>query len=250
MAEIKAPEKPSGLYAKLAEAIAEVEHVAKDGTNEHFRYRYTSAEEIYRQLREPLLKRGLVFVPSVASIADANGLMSIRYKMRIIDAESGEVLEADWIGEGRDQGDKASYKAATGAAKTWLRHLFMLPADDDPEADASTDRPVQTRNNASATTPASEKQIPAARKALKASSLSTEAQEAIWKWGLTAPKPDGKGNTLGRPAADAILDAAHGDRPDLALADLARKAGYSDIPPPDDVPVETVEGDEQKVAPF
>lgn len=249
MAEVKAPEKPSGLYAKLAEAIAEVEHVAKDGTNDHFKYAYTSAEEIYRQLRTPLLKRGLVFVPSVISEeGDGNGIL-VRYRMRIIDGESGEVLEADWLGEGQDRGDKAPLKAATGACKTFLRHLFMLPADDDPEADATTDKPVQTRNNASATTPASVKQIPAAKKALKASDLSDEAQKAIWVWGHTAVTDEGE-KVLSRPAADAILDAAHSDRPDAELAALARNAGYSDIPPPDDVPVETVPGDEEKVAPF
>jgi len=228
--------KSVGLYAKLAEAIAEVEHVAKDKENKHFKYRYASAEEIYRELRGPLLKRGLVFVPSVLDSQNGGSTLVARYRMRIIEAESGEVLEADWIGEGQDQGDKASYKAATGACKTWLRHLFMLPADDDPEADSSTDaKPVQTRNNASATTPASTKQIPAAKKALKASSLSAEAQRAIWVWGHTAPDEDGE-RTLSRPAADAILDAANGDEPDLELADLAKRAGFSDLPPPDDVP--------------
>ena len=120
-------------------------------------------------------------------------------------------------------------------------------ASKEEVAARTNGEPVATRNNASATTPASEKQVPAARKALKASNLSTEAQEAIWKWGLTAPKPDGKGNTLGRPAADAILDAAHSDRPDLELAALAKRAGYSDVPPPDDVPDETVPGDAEKV---
>lgn len=132
--------KPKGLYAKLAEAIAEVEHVAKDGTNEFHKYRYTSAEEVYRELRDPLLKRGLVFVPSVIESQNGGDSILARYRMRIIDAESGEALEAEWLGEGQDKGDKAPYKAATGACKTFLRHLFMLPADDDPEADASTDR--------------------------------------------------------------------------------------------------------------
>lgn len=106
---------------------------------------------------------------------------------------------------------------------------------------------VQTNNNASATTPASAKQIPAAKKALKASSLSEEAQRAIWIWGHTAPDENGE-RTLSRPAADAILDAAHSERSDLELAALAKRAGFSDLPPPDDVPVETVLGDEEKVA--
>jgi hypothetical protein len=53
----------------------------------------------------------------------------------MIDTETGESIEAYWMGEGQDKGDKGPYKAATGGMKTWLKHLFLLPADDDPEAE-------------------------------------------------------------------------------------------------------------------
>jgi hypothetical protein len=133
--------KTGTLYAKLAEAIGDVERIGKDGTNEHFKYKYTSAEEVYRVIRQPLLSRGLLVIPSVEDIATAGNSTTLKLLLRIIDSESGEVLTAHWVGEGQDPGDKGPPKAATGGMKTWLRHLFMLPADDDPEADSSTDSP-------------------------------------------------------------------------------------------------------------
>lgn len=139
---------PKGLYPKLAEAIADVERIHKDGKNDHFKYTYTSAEQVYKVIRKPLLERGLIVIPSVESsertpepVGKGQGRATItRLHMRIVDSESGESLEAFWVGEGQDTGDKSPYKAATGGMKTWLKHLFLLPADDDPEADSATDK--------------------------------------------------------------------------------------------------------------
>jgi hypothetical protein len=40
------------------------------------------------------------------------------------------------LGEGQDRGDKAFYKADTGARKYALANLFNLATDDDPETDS------------------------------------------------------------------------------------------------------------------
>lgn len=140
-----------GLYPKLAEAIADVERIHKDGKNDHFKYTYTSAEQVYKVIRKPLLERGLIVIPSVESsertpepVGKGQGRATItRLHIRVVDTASGESFDAFWVGEGQDTGDKSPYKAATGGMKTWLKHLFMLPADDDPEADASTDQPPE-----------------------------------------------------------------------------------------------------------
>lgn len=148
MSEPEVAEKEQGLYPKLAEAIAEVDRVSKDGTNAHFNYKFTSAEEIYRVIRGPLLSRGLVLLPSVTGSTVSNGTTFLNLKFTLIDSETGETVDREWVGEGQDKGDKGPYKAMTGGAKTFLRHLFMLPADDDPEADPSTDRPPAAKKKA------------------------------------------------------------------------------------------------------
>jgi len=124
-----------GIAAKLAAAIGEVERIGKDGTNAHFKYTYTSAEQVYRVIRGPLLNNGLVVIPSVDESTTQGQTTITKLHLRLIDTETGESIEAYWMGEGQDKGDKGPYKAATGGMKTWLKHLFLLPADDDPEAE-------------------------------------------------------------------------------------------------------------------
>jgi hypothetical protein len=138
-----------GIAAKLAAAIGEVERIGKDGTNAHFKYTYTSAEQVYRVIRGPLLNNGLVVIPSVEESTTQGQTTILKLHLRLIDTETGESIEAYWMGEGQDKGDKGPYKAATGGMKTWLKHLFLLPADDDPEAEVTPHtqrfepRPVQ-----------------------------------------------------------------------------------------------------------
>jgi hypothetical protein len=131
------------IHQKLAAAINEVDRIGKDGRNDHFKYTYTSAEQVYRVVRGPLLAQGLVVIPSVQEWSQQGQNMVLTLGLTITDTDSGDSISATWVGEGQDKGDKASYKAATGGMKTWLKHLFMLPADDDPEADSSTDRPPE-----------------------------------------------------------------------------------------------------------
>jgi hypothetical protein len=66
------------------------------------------------------------------------------------DVDSGEEIIAKVAGQGLDAGDKAPYKAMTGALKYALLQSFLLATGDDPEderADArsttsSSDRPI------------------------------------------------------------------------------------------------------------
>ena len=66
------------------------------------------------------------------------------------DVDSGEEITAKVAGQGLDAGDKAPYKAMTGALKYALLQSFLLATGDDPEderADRSlhapgSDRPI------------------------------------------------------------------------------------------------------------
>jgi hypothetical protein len=66
------------------------------------------------------------------------------------DVDSGEEIVAKVAGQGLDPGDKAPYKAMTGALKYALLQSFLLATGDDPEderVDArfttpSSDRPI------------------------------------------------------------------------------------------------------------
>lgn len=170
--------KTTGIYAKLAAAVGEVDRISKDGTNAHFKYKYTSAEEVYRVVRAPLLKHGLVVIPQATGYEQDGQIGTVRLHLRIVDTETGESIEAQWYGEGQDKGDKAVFKAITGGMKTWLRALFLLPADDDPEADSQTDKKPAKQPS----------QMPRLAKLIEASDLTQPQVTKLKVW----IKPNGK----------------------------------------------------------
>jgi len=182
----------SNIYGKLAKAVSEVDRIAKDGTNAHFKYKYTSAEEVYRVVRGPLLKNGLVVIPQATGYEQDGQLGTVRLNLRIVDTETGESIEAQWYGEGQDKGDKAVFKAITGGMKTWLRALFLLPADDDPEADPRTDRaPAKQASH-----------MPRLAKLIEASDLTEPQITQLKKW----IKPNGKVMQVRVKEACALLE--------------------------------------------
>jgi hypothetical protein len=69
-------------------------------------------------------------------------LLTLRFTWTLTDGESGETISFQSIGTGADSGDKAAYKAATGALKYALLTGFLIPTGDDPEADVKTDDEV------------------------------------------------------------------------------------------------------------
>jgi len=74
-------------------------------------------------------------------------------------AHRATALNLDARGEGHDPGDKAGYKAWTGAYKYGPRSLLQLPFGDDPEAtscaETSPDRPMEVPPQAQEAAPRS-----------------------------------------------------------------------------------------------
>lgn len=181
--------KAKGIHAKLAAAISDVDRIGKDGTNSFHKYTYTSAEQVYRVIRGPLLEHGLVVIPEATGYECNGDLGTVRLRIRIVDTETGEQIESQWYGEGQDKGDKAVFKAYTGGLKTYLKHLFLLPADDDPEADPSTDRaPARSKTNRSSGQASGGDDLAQLRALVAKAGLTKQEMEAVGKW----VKPNGK----------------------------------------------------------
>ena len=135
-------EKPKSLAAKLAEITLEVERVAKRGKNDFHKYDYATEADIAAAIRERLASRGIAFLPRVTGHSvhekpgDKGFVVYVNMTFSLLDGESGEVLEFPWLGCGEDKGDKAAYKALTGAVKYFLLKLFLIPTGDDPEKES------------------------------------------------------------------------------------------------------------------
>jgi len=144
--------KPLTLVEKLAEAVDRVGGIEKKGRNVTQNYDYVKAADVAKALRHELFSRGIVIIPDeVECIAKqitftnakneprCSNEVQLKTAYHITDGVTELVMHG--IGIAWDSGDKAIYKAKTGALKYFLRGLGLVPDEkDDPEADESIDK--------------------------------------------------------------------------------------------------------------
>ena len=114
----------------------------KHGRNKHFGYDYAPFEDHVAAVEGPLAENGLAILCTIANHSletVSNRRVAIVNLMMRIAHESGQWYEIDCVGEGHDSGDKAIYKAITGARKYGLQCLLNLRSADDPEKDSNLD---------------------------------------------------------------------------------------------------------------
>jgi len=134
------------LIAKLAEVAAEVDCVPKRGKNTFHNYDYATEADIQAAVRKGLSGRGVMILPSAEELSwrdvktksGTHTIATLHVKFTLTDGLGEVDLWA--YGEGQDVGDKATYKAMTGALKYLLLKLFLIPTGNDPEADSVIDR--------------------------------------------------------------------------------------------------------------
>lgn len=127
-------DKPN-IYSKLLAVIDEIKTVGKNGENTHQNYNYAMEKDLLDEVKPLLLKHGLIIHPTVLEQRRDGALATVKMEFRIVLAETKEELKSIFYGEGQDKGDKATYKAYTGAVKYFLMKTFLIPTGDDPEQD-------------------------------------------------------------------------------------------------------------------
>lgn len=140
---------PKSLVTKLAEACNTVGGVAKKGRNEHQRYDYVKAADVAKAIRRELFKRNILLLADEKEVTqvdiqtisgNAMRQVTLKVEYRLHDGDSGQILTMTAFGVAMDSGDKAIWKAKTGAQKYFLRGLGLIPDEkDDPEADTKVD---------------------------------------------------------------------------------------------------------------
>lgn len=138
------------LVAKLVEIVKEIDHVEKAGRNDFQKYNYVRAADVAWLVRKALSDRNVYLVSDVVEIRNyeipaREGVMqAVDVKMEFSFHDADEPTTPPIVlhsyGTGTDKGDKAVYKAMTGALKYGLRHAFIIPDESDPEADEGTDK--------------------------------------------------------------------------------------------------------------
>jgi hypothetical protein len=131
------------LRQKLAEVRRRIGYVQKRGHNERSNYSYVTAADIAGSVGDILAELGVVVIPrledisyeSAAGRGEATRMARVVMAYAFTDVDSGEEIVAKVAGQGLDPGDKAPYKAMTGALKYALLQSFLLATGDDPEDD-------------------------------------------------------------------------------------------------------------------
>lgn len=154
----------------LRQNLKEKGILKREGNNTYDKYKYFS-EAQYKQLFTELFSVAklelsfteLDYATFEGSEKQANGRMP-KLEFKLTDVETGFYETTVITGEGIDKGDKAGYKAYTGAIKYYLANTFLVATGDDPENES----PQQTMNKkttkSTTDTKATEKQINMIRK--------------------------------------------------------------------------------------
>lgn len=141
---------------KLRKALKEKGVMKKEGVNTYDKYTYFSEAQYKMLFTELFSDAGLElkfdeieYGTFEGSEKQANGRMP-KVQFDLFDIDTGFYESTVITGEGIDKGDKAGYKAYTGALKYYLADTFLVATGDDAEKD-SPDQKMNTKTERKAT---------------------------------------------------------------------------------------------------
>lgn len=138
--------KETNLLAAKIKARQAMKTVAKTGFNSFDKYDYSTLADYLTAIEGPLADNGLDIVQEVTEVehfVSSSKTMPNGYRVKVettlTHASTGDSIHHGTPGEAFDKGDKALWKAITGARKFALQLLFNLYGEDDPEQDSAPD---------------------------------------------------------------------------------------------------------------
>lgn len=134
---------------KLRKELSDKGILKRSGENNFDHYSYFS-EAQYKELFTKLFSKNnlelkfneLEYATFESGGKQSNGRMP-KLEFFLIDCDTGFYEKTVITGEGMDKGDKAGYKAYTGALKYYLADTFMVATGDDPEIESPKATPKQ-----------------------------------------------------------------------------------------------------------
>lgn len=142
--------KMQTLVGKLSQIMVDTPWVEKKGRNSFFNYDYAKESDILDAVREKLATHGIFVFTSIENMefretpkrtrdGSPVNMVFVKTKHTFADSDSGESIEVHGYGCGEDSGDKAIYKAITGAMKYFVSKNFLMSTGDDPEREDDKD---------------------------------------------------------------------------------------------------------------
>lgn len=173
------------LAKKIAQVMAAIDRVPKNGVNDYHGYEYSTDDDVMQSVRPVMAEHNLIALPSVTEretveVETNKGTETKTYitmEITLIDGDSGQSKTVMWDGEAQDGQDKGLYKAYTSGIKYWALKTFLLSADADVEThDAAANQP---RSNGSASQEATEAQVEYAKDLARKDVWKEQEREAL-----------------------------------------------------------------------
>ena len=146
------------VYTKLHTIQAQVQSVEKNGVNKFQKYNYVTLNDILNAVRPFLKELGLCVFQSTTSHNSKTefldektfySMSEVHIDTTLVDTEDNSQITVGSVGYSTDKnGDKAAFKAETGARKYGLLKLFGLdtceaePEEDGEPAVTSTQKSI------------------------------------------------------------------------------------------------------------
>ena len=130
------------VFEAVTAVMSEVGAVAKDGVNQHQKFRFRGIDAVVNAMSPAMRKHGLTVFPSKVEhrpgTMQLSGGKTATSPVVVVDytfvGPEGDSFTSQVVAEAFDQGDKATAKAMSVALRTCLLQTFMLPTDDsDPD---------------------------------------------------------------------------------------------------------------------
>ena len=133
---------------KLRKALKEKGILPKGAHNDYDNYEYFSEAQYKELFTELFSEHGLELFVNEIKYESFKGTDKqpfgrlVTLACTLIDIDTGFSESSSHTGEGLDRGDKAGYKATTGALKRFLSTTFLVATKDDPERE--DDKPTKS----------------------------------------------------------------------------------------------------------
>lgn len=144
------------LATKLALIGKELGATAKAGKNAEQGYKFIEYAAVSGKMRDLLANHHIVVVPAVVdyekdTVSTARGTTGFHYvvQMRftaINGDDPDDRIEATWLGESTDYGDKGINKAETSGTKYFYMRLLNISEKSDEDADKTTPEEAVSAN--------------------------------------------------------------------------------------------------------
>lgn len=135
------------IHQRLLAAMKECGYVQKDGYNSFSKYKYVTHDAVVEHVRPALINNGIIAITRMLEVewpeggttnaGKANNLCRVKMEVTFTNTDDpADVIVVAYWGEAADTGDKAIFKAISGAKKYIFTNTFMLATGDDPEQES------------------------------------------------------------------------------------------------------------------